>query len=627
MCGIAGLLSTGGEPGDRRRLGRMTEILSHRGPDGSGWIDDDGRQISVGRNVEEAPEQIVPLPQGSASRPRLGALLGHRRLSITDLSEAGRQPMSRGGGRWWIVFNGAIYNAPELRRELEGVGESFASRTDTEVLLAAYVRWGESCLDRLNGMWAFAIWDALHGELFCARDRFGIKPFFYTAEAPFAFASEPKALRPVREAAPNRAVLGEFLSRGALPAEGEATVYAGYRSLPGGSSLRASAGGVVVRRWYDGERAAAARAVPPTFGAAVDELRELLDSSLRFRLRADVPVGMSLSSGIDSGTLASLLSAIPAEERAAFSGWTVSTSFPDRPDIDETSGVRAVHRATGFLGHFVRPNEDELEKELDDYVYHLDEPCAFSNIYAQRVMYRGARAKGLTVMIGGQGSDEIFGGYEPWDYYLEELRRGGHLVSAAVEGYRSARRRFGLVPGVLRFAGEVRRGVLNRPPGWLPAPVPSLQEHLRRMAFEDYLPHLLRWQDRNSMSFGVESRLPFLDYRVVEFARSLPPSFLLRRGKTKAVLRETTGGRLPSQVATRRNKLCFPGPVEGSSRPPSASSLESWRRLRRDGWAAGTGTDESSLLRDGNFAFRVRVLDAWSRRCLGGDPGRAASGG
>jgi asparagine synthase (glutamine-hydrolysing) len=584
MCGIAGLLEIGGSPIDRRVLLRMTEILSHRGPDGSGWMEDDGNRLCRGVDRDGAAESVDPLPANSFSRPRIRAGLGHRRLSITDLSECGRQPMSRGEGRWWIVFNGAIYNAPELRRELEELGEPFFSRTDTEVLLAAYVRWGEACLERLNGMWAFAVWDSHRGELFCARDRFGIKPFFHTAPcASFAFASEPKALRPFREATPDREALREFLSCGALPCESEATVYTSYRSLPAGSCMTVTAAGVAVRRWYDGERAASAAARPRTFEDAAQELRSLLDSSLRFRLRADVRVGMSLSSGVDSGSLACLLAAIPPQERDHFSGWTVSTSFPGRPDIDETAGVRAVHRATGFRGYFIEPDEEELEAELDDYVYHLDEPCAFSNIYAQRVMYREARKNGLTVMLGGQGSDEIFGGYEPWDYYLEELRRGGRLFRAALEGFRSSSRRFGLLSGVHRFGGELRRGLLNRPPGWLAAPVPPLQEHLRRMAFFDYLPHLLRWQDRNSMSFGVESRLPFLDYRVVEFARSLPSSFLLRQGRTKAVLREAVRTMLPPPVAGRRNKLCFPGLVEGSARAPLHGSAAAWTRLSRGG--------------------------------------------
>ena len=475
-------------------------------------------------------------------------------------------------------------------------------------------------------MWAFAIWDAFRRELFCARDRFGIKPLFHTpaGAAPFAFASEPKALRPVRAAEPDREALKGFLARGELPAESDATVYASYRSLPAGFSLTANAGGVTTRRWYDINVASAKNVRRRTFLQAADELRGLLESSLRLRLRADVPVGLSLSSGLDSGTLACLLAAIPPDERPSFSGETVSTCFPGRPDIDESDGVRAVHAATGFRGHFVEPKESDLDEELDEYVYHLDEPCGFSNIYAQRVMYREARRNGLTVMVGGQGSDEIFGGYEPWDYYLEELRRDGRIFTASIEGFRSASRRFGRAAGGRRFAAEWRRGLLNESPGWLPAPVPGLQEHLHRMTFFDYLPHLLRWQDRNSMSFAVESRLPYLDYRIVEFARALPASFLLRRGRTKAVLREAGRGLLPAPIVNRRSKLCFPGPVEGSSRPASARVSAAWKRLVQEGWVPVARQDNAVPPSTGGAALRVRVLDAWIRCCLGGDPASAA---
>ena len=615
MCGIAGLVELSGGGVDRRILLRMLARIAHRGPDGGGWLEDDGREICEGDRASPEPRFVRPLGPRRSATPR--AALGHQRLAITDLSEAGRQPMSRGEGRWWIVFNGAIYNALELRKELEGLGESFSTSTDTEVLLAAFIRWGEGALSRFNGMWAFAIWDSKERELFCARDRFGIKPFFYTVVAElFAFASEPKALRPIRQAEPDVALVGRYLRSGGTAGGGGETCYSTYRALPEGSVLRANASGVRIDRWYDLDARAARQEVPRSLPEAAGRLRELLESSVRLRLRSDVPIGLLLSGGVDSSGIAGLIGGLEHAARGNYSGRTISTRYPGRPEIDETFLIDEVLRATRFSGDFVVPTVEGFDRELDDYVFFADTLVPRSVFYAEWLLFRRARELGLPVMISGQGSDELFGGYEPWEVHTRQLWNRGRRLEALREGFLSSRRQWGLVRGTRHTLGMIRTPNASMACGC--GPGGSIQEHQRHLLLVDYLPVLLELEDRDSMAWGVEARLPFLDFRIVEFARALPGDYLLRDGWTKVVLREALRGIAPAAVLERPTKLGLPGPIEGSAGRDRAAISRSIGRLAETGWLEALTAEQ--LREPGtDQGFRLRVLDAWRRRCLGGD--------
>jgi asparagine synthase (glutamine-hydrolysing) len=616
MCGIAGLFDSSGAAIDRGILLRMLARIAHRGPDGGGWIEDDGREIRAGDRDSPTPRDVRPLADaGSAEGPRVA--LGHQRLAITDLSQNGRQPLSRGAGRWWIVFNGAIYNAAELRTELEASGEIFSTTTDTEVLLAAYVRWGAGALARFNGMWALAIWDTKERELFCARDRFGVKPFFYTwAGGVFGFASEPKALRPLVPAEPDEGLVAAFLRRGGTVGGGDATCYSNYHALPEGSLLRADSSGVRVERWYDLDSRVEAQEAPRSFGDAASRLRELLDSAVRLRLRSDVPVGLFVSGGVDSSGIAGLISRLDGPSRESFSMQTISTRYPNRSDIDETFYVQKLLASTGFRGDTVEPTVEGFERDLDDFIYSADMLVPKSVEYVQWRLFRRARELGLPVMLLGQGSDELFGGYEPWVVYTRQLWRQGNHFDALREAILSSSRLWWLKQGVRRTLGIARSAVSAHACGCRPGA--TLQDHQRHLLLVNYLPTLLGFEDRNSMAWGVEARTPFLDYRIVEFARTLPDRFLLRNGWTKVVLREALRGIVPESILRRPTKLGLPGPAEGSRGLGAAGVREAWTRLTAAGWLDGVAPVPPRDLGTA-LGFRIRVLEAWRRRCLGGD--------
>jgi asparagine synthase (glutamine-hydrolysing) len=636
MCGIAGLVELGGAPVDTRLVSLMLDRLVHRGPDGGGLFVDDGRTLVRSPHGAPGPTERTPRP-----RYRHGptAVLGHRRLAITDLSPRGAQPMSWADGRYFISFNGAIYNALELRAELTRDGDRFRTTTDTEVVLAAFARWGESALHRFDGMWALAIWDTERRELFLARDRLGEKGLCYRHDGErLAFASEPKGLRPVAPAVADMAVMQRFLTHGIVCGD-EESPFRGISMLPAGCTLRAGRAGVRVNRYYELDAEAARRGPPASYPHAVDEVRSLLASSVERRLRADVTVGACLSGGLDSSAITALAARSHRDKK-----WpliTVSTSYTDRPDIDESLYARFVARAVRADPRFVEPSEDEFDRDLDAHVAALDDVFPHSGSFAQRVVYRTARGANLKVMLSGQGADELFGGYEPWAVYLAGLRSEGRNARAVVEGFLSGRRQSGLLGGLRRAVGEAGRGLrerLGRTAGqtvpeipqwvgervkdgadqrlvWQPATV--LGDYLGQQLLRDHLPALLRFEDRNSMAAGVEARLPFLEVRLIELARTLPADWLLRLGWTKAVLREAMTGIVPETVRMRKGKLGFPGPIEASPRDRTVMVRDAWGRLETGGWVKGHFPAEPSSVEGRALGLRARVLDSFVRGCLG----------
>ena len=596
MCGIAALFEPTAPAWLPAVARGMTRAVRHRGPDGEG--------LAFFHPGEAALIPVVTneTPRGIAGRPEPPAgctlALGHRRLSIVDLSIAGHQPMADATGDCWLTFNGEIYNYIELRTELGQLGHAFHSGSDTEVILAAWREWGERCLARFNGMFALVLFDRRARRFFAARDRFGVKPLYLWRTPPggLAVASEIKqfTLHPAWRAVLNGPRAYDFLNWSELDHTGE-THFAGVTQLRGGEFLSAELAALPAaapRRWYE------LKPAPFTggFAAAAEGFRALLDDSVRLRLRADVPVGTCLSGGLDSSaivcTMRGQLGAQAAGLQKTFSAYSDVARFDERKYIEE------VVATTGATAHHMVPDPDELLASLDEVTWHQDEPFGSTSIWAQWCVFRLARQAGVIVMLDGQGADEALGGYH--GYFGPRLAgllvRGRWLQFAressairTLHGYsRGYQARLlanellgsGLADRLRRLAGRTVRAPdfldlarLGAVPQSPHEGSVNLRDPVRSLGLAQLtslnVPMLLHWEDRDSMAHGVEARLPFLDYRLVEFCLGLPEDFKLRDGWTKRVLREGMRGRLPEAVRTRRDKLGF------------ATAEEVWMRERR----------------------------------------------
>ena len=554
MCGICGVVAFD-RPPETETVSHMTESLAHRGPD------------------------------GAASYAADGVALGFRRLAIIDLSDAAMQPFASEDGRLRLLHNGEVYNYRELRAELEGKGHRFRTATDTEVILASYREWGERCVERFNGMWAIALWDEHEQRLFCSRDRFGVKPFYYRhADGRFVFASEPKAFRadPFTRLEANEAAVREYLEQSFIDHTSE-TFFAGIDRLEAAHSLTFDRGGLRMQRYWTLERQE-----PPARDAA-EALRELFLDSIRLRLRSDVPIGTCLSGGIDSSSIAAavghLLRAERENARAVGERQRTFTAYFEDPGFDERPYARAVVESTGAEPHWISFAADDLVRDLPRIVESQDEPFGSTSMAAQWYVMRAAKEAGLTVMLDGQGGDEVLGGYRGHvGERLADLLAGGRLGELSVElaAFRAVLGTRSLVSALARpFAPErVQRLVRARARGSSALVHADLQfgeqaptvngsrfpDRLRRyqqlLLTRRGLPELLRYEDRNSMAHSLEARVPFLDYRFVELCFSLPSDELIRRGRTKDVLRRSLGDLLPESVRERRDKLGFVTPEQ-----------------------------------------------------------------
>ncbi len=391
----------------------MSRLMRHRGPDDEGVVlldVSDGGALVLGG--PDTPDDVyasgLPYAPGRRTGDRTDARyavgLLHRRLSIVDLSPAGHQPMCDRDRRSWLVFNGEVYNWVELRRELESLGDTFVSASDTEVILAAYHRWGPECLSRFNGMFALALWDTRERRLFCARDRFGVKPFYYQHEdGRFAFASEPKALvltqpRPIagRDEAVRDLLALDWVDHR------DTTFFDGLMQLPAAHWLSVGENGLEIRRWWGLDPA---RRAPGGPAAWTGEFAELFTDAVRLRLRADVPVGSCLSGGLDSSAVVTTMARLGAGEQHTFSCAYDVPGFDERPHID------AAVAASGARPHLVVPDGADFWSVFDRLAYQQDEPTAGSGLYSQWKVMELAHRAGLKVLLDGQGGDETLAGY------------------------------------------------------------------------------------------------------------------------------------------------------------------------------------------------------------------------
>lgn len=574
LCGIAGLLHCG----SRESLQRMADVQSHRGPDDAGleWFD------------------------------ATGSGLAHRRLSIIDLSPAGHQPMA--DGTLWITFNGEIYNHRDVRAELEGRGHKFYSQSDTEVILKAYRVWGADCLERLNGMFAFAIYDPFRDDLFAARDRLGVKPLYYQhAGERFAFASEIKALlaSPLASGRPDLAALHTPARFQVSPATG----FEGVFKLPAGHSLRLREGRLTLCRYWSlrpTERTAV------DLEAAVERLDELLRDAVRLQMIADVPVGACLSGGLDSSIICALM-----KERSAgpLHSFTIAFSpedqrFEQMPD-DRRYAVR-VADLLGFAHHEreIRPDVVDLLPRL---TWHLDEPIADPAAINTYVLSKMAREQGIVVMLNGMGGDEVYAGYRK---HLACLRADTYQamvppsvrrllsgladalpVATASRGLRSLRwakrfLSFASLPPLERYlASDLALGedsyeaLMPYGPAYRETHYYRAQQaafdtarvsYLTRMCLNDTLfflaDHNLTYFDKAAMAAGVEGRPPLIDHRLVEYLFSLPPWLRIRGGVQKYLLKRVAERYLPRDIV-HRPKAPFGSPLRAWIRGPLAEMV------------------------------------------------------
>lgn len=538
MCGIAGQYCLDGKAPDGDLLAAMAERLAHRGPDGQGM-------------------KIC----GSTG-------LVHRRLAIIDLTDEGLQPMTNEDGTLWLVFNGEIYNYVELREELLQKGHCFHSHSDTEVILHAYEEWGEGCLSRFNGMWAFALWDGKKEQLFCARDRLGIKPYYYTqAGGSFLFASEIKALlaHPDAGKTPDELMLGTFLAWGVLDHSGR-TMFDGISQLPPAHYLIVDAGGIKPPvRYWEVKVSPAVHSTVADPGAAF-RLLDLLRDATRIHLRSDVAVGTCLSGGIDSSTLTVLINDIIRKEAPASVGSrqkTFSAVFTDKR-FDESRYIDEIVQATGIDAHRVEPSPGQLWDDIDHLVWVQDEPFGSLSIYAQYCVMRLAQ-QNVKVVLDGQGADELLAGYIAYQgTYLGSLIRSFRWWTALRELAGSISRHGGFFRSALRQVRErnVRRGLLTCQAESILRYDGSLDAVLHRELTATNLPSLLHYEDRNSMAFSIESRVPFLDYRFVECVAAMPLDQKIRHGITKVSLRRVIKGIVPESIRCRMDKMGFVTPEE-----------------------------------------------------------------
>ncbi|MBL8022442.1 MAG: asparagine synthase (glutamine-hydrolyzing) [Leptospirales bacterium] len=542
MCGITGIVSFS-LPREQAsvELRKMTDLLVHRGPDSHGYFEEG----------------------------RIG--LGHRRLAIVDLSIGGAQPKQY-GDRFAISYNGEIYNYVELREELKGLGYSFNTDSDTEVLLAAFAEWNVGALDHLNGMFAFALYDKLTGDVHFARDRFGVKPLYYfQSGGAFYFASEPKAFTALQDWNPllNETIALDFLRYG-ITDFGPETFFRGvFQLLPGHrATLFGSSQELKVSRWYD---PAKAKSFQGSFDAACQEFRDLFRDSVRLRLRSDVKVGSCLSGGLDSSSIVCQMNALLKANGGSANQETVS-ACSDSPAFDERPFIDEVVRATETTNHRVFPDFEGVARSIDRAVWHQDEPFSSTSIMAQWFVFEEARKRNLLVMLDGQGADEQLAGYGKYQgSFLLELLLGLRVGEFFREANSLARK-----VGWLSVFRSMLRNLL---PAWLHflssfVSTPSYSNlaifkwmrgiSLRRLALREILhtslPMLLRYEDRNSMAHSVESRTPFLDFRLVEFSLSLPPDFKIQDSIAKRILREGMRGRIPDRIADRKDKMAFVTP-------------------------------------------------------------------
>lgn len=546
MCGIFGVI---GKKTDHDEAERCLDTLIHRGPD-------------AGRILQE--DDVT---------------MGHRRLAILDISDAGIQPMTDPAERYIIIFNGEIYNFVEIKDELVSKGHFFRNETDTEVLLHAYIEWGEDCLSRLNGMWAFAIWDRKKRELFLSRDRFGVKPLFYTwldnEHTQIAFASEMKALLPLmNEVIPDRTLVCDP-SMITLYESTDQCVIQGIKRFPAGSSGLFSPDdrqGIRISRFYN--TLDNLRKVSEKYEDQADEFRELFLDACSIRMRADVTLGTALSGGLDSSATICAMAHLASKgsDRRRGEDWQHAyvAAFPGTV-MDEREYAKAVTDYLGIKSTEVVIDPARSVEKLDQMIY-LFEDIYLTSPIPMMELYGALRKDGTIVTLDGHGADELFGGYT-FDF-INALDDAGcnkadrrMILDAYINSFpddgsnASLRHRSYAAVEWLHFKRKMKKKLSGKEMKKTIPQFDSLNNILYRSSHENILPTLLRNYDRYSMANSIEIRMPFMDHRIVEYAFSIGWRSKLHGGYSKSIIRDALEPIMPQEVVRRRTKIGFNTPV------------------------------------------------------------------
>ncbi len=582
MCGIAGIINIRGESGVfGKDIAAMNNAASHRGPDGEGY---------VFGNVDQATFATDPYYNGINN----SFAFAHKRLSIIDLSEAGTQPMSSSDNKHWITYNGEIYNYIELKEELSKKGHIFRTNTDTEVILASYKEWGKECLKHFNGMWAFAILDLNKKTVFCSIDRFGIKPFYYSFDGEhFIFASEIKQILTTKvNSELDNGVIYDYLAHAMLD-HSHRTFYKNIKKLTAGTYVEVPLkdnkdwSPKFIKYWDIDLSQKHSRLSKVEY---VDKFRELLMDSINLRLRSDVPIGSCLSGGLDSSGIVCIATQILGTSEDKPQQHTFSSCFTDKR-FDEREYIEEVIKKTGANSVYCFPDISSSDSELDAVLRHQGEPILSTSVYAQWQVFKSARSAGVTVMLDGQGADELLAGYR--GYYgsfllgllknLKVFTLTAHLFcysSSHTAGLKGALRSMAAAsptgPFRVNRLKKMAQGI-----EWLnddfintfkddspyyehllmfSAQGTPLDKKLKEMLLHTNLPALLRYEDRNSMAHSIEARVPFLDYRLVEHTLKTPDNMKINKYFTKYLYRLAMKDIIPNRVLERTDKMGFVTP-------------------------------------------------------------------
>ena len=601
MCGILGILSP--DLPQTTAIRDALNSIQHRGPDDEGYVfldTSDGTCIQALGADSSSDFQGKYKNVTDMGITTSHVLLAHRRLAIIDVSSKGHQPMSFDNDNLWLTYNGEIFNYKELRMELQAGGYHFSSGTDTEVILAAYSKWGEDCVNRFNGQWAFCIYDKKNKRLFCSRDRFGLKPFYYWFDGThFAFASEIKALlkMPFVKREINRELMFEFIVFHMMQ-HSEESMYKGiYQLLPSHNlTFDLERQCISVKRYYElsfndelgryDERQAFRYA---------DDIRDLLVDAVKVRLISDVPVGSCLSGGLDSSSIVAIINKLLKEgtlnKRTIGEKQKTFTASFDDPLIDEKLYADEVIKHTGVESFFVYPTAERLWKELDNFLFYHDELCKNTNVYAGWEVMRLA-SRHVKVVLNGQGADELFGGYSQYEpVYLADLIKKMRLKDLCLflsgESKRYSIKRsffYGVMGCYLAFIPDSLKKYLfkerNRKQikyivhllGELDFNERGLKRMTDRMRSlnyllycditRDYLRELLKNDDRNASAFSIENRVPFVDHRLVEYVSGIPSIYKIYNGWSKWLLRLAMRDLLPEKILWRKDKIGFATPFK-----------------------------------------------------------------
>jgi asparagine synthase (glutamine-hydrolysing) len=617
MCGISILINKENNLASSD-LVSMNSIIKYRGPDDEGFMlwSKEQHAILSGPDSNADSIRFHTLKTIDAEQQNWQVGFGHRRLSIIDLSPAGHQPMVY--KRLTITYNGEVYNYIELREELLAIGHTFKTHADTEVILHAWAEWGRACLEKFNGMFAFSILDSEHNKVYLVRDRFGIKPLYYTDQHQyFAAGSEVKQLRvlPAYKFELHKEVALEYLIDGRLDHRKETFEQGIVQLLPGHVlEYNLSDTTCTVSPWYSINP----KTTKGKFSNIKKNFKKHLAESVKLRMRADVPVGTCLSGGLDSSTIACLMQGVLDTEKAAQKIQTVTSCSTDAK-YDEWKFADIINKHIDALPHQVFPSFQKLEEDIDKLLWHMDYPFGSTSQFSQWCVFEGAKDKNMTVMIDGQGADEQLAGYGGNDLPLYTgLFRQLKWKTLAVESiaYKSKHGSWpigfllgavqSILPAPLLKIFPINYQVAKKEiPAWIKGegkneikqPLYSLRSSLLDQLSGQPLPSLLRYEDRNSMAFSIESRVPFMDVHVVEYNLSIPEKWVYHKGERKYVLRESFKGIVPDTILQRRDKMGF------------VSAEEKW--MKGEGKAWFTEKLEQALVQLPDLVDAAKFKQEW----------------